>query len=110
MKDLEYFKQKLLALKTEITQRVNSIDKEIKHEDLSSNWTEQATERENDEVLESLGNSSEQELLQINDALKRIDSGDYFSCSDCGVDIPSSRLESLPFSSRCVSCADKNLI
>lgn len=108
MKDLEYFKQKLLALKTEVTQRVNAIDKDMKHEDMSSNWTEQATERENDEVLESLGNSSEQELLQINDALKRIDSGGYFSCSICGQEIPSSRLELLPFSSRCVSCADKN--
>ena len=108
MKDLEHFKQKLLALKAEMTQRVNAIDKEIKHEDMSSNWTEQATERENDEVLESLGNSSEQELLQINVALKRIDSGDYFSCSTCGQEIPSSRLELLPFSSRCVSCADKN--
>ena len=108
MQNLEYFKQKLLALKTEISQRINLIDKEIKHEDMSSNWTEQATERENDEVLESLGNSSEQELLQINNALKRIDSGDYFSCNICGEEIPSSRLELLPFSSRCVSCADKN--
>jgi len=108
MRDAEHFKQKLLALKAEITQRVNAIDKEIKHEDMSPNWTEQATERENDEVLESLGNSSEQELIQINDALKRIDSGDYFSCSDCGEEIPSSRLELLPFSTRCVSCADKH--
>ena len=108
MKDSEHFKQKLLALKAEMTQRVNAIDKEIKHEDMSSNWTEQATERENDEVLESLGNSSEQELIQINDALKRIDTGDYFSCSDCGEEIPSSRLELLPFSTRCVSCADKH--
>lgn len=108
MKDLEYFKNKLLALKSEMTQRINDIDKEIKHEDMSSNWTEQATERENDEVLELVGNSSEHELLQINDALKRIDSGDYFSCSTCGQEIPSSRLELLPFSSQCVSCAEKN--
>lgn len=108
MKDSEHFKQKLLALKAEMTKRVNAIDKEIKHEDMSSNWTEQATERENDEVLESLGNSSEEELIQINDALKRIDSGDYFSCSDCGEEIPSPRLELLPFSTRCVSCADKH--
>ena len=72
MTNLEHFKQKLLTLKTEITQRINAIDKDIKHEDMSSNWTEQATERENDEVLESLGNSSEQELVMINAALKRI--------------------------------------
>lgn len=104
---MEHFKTKLLALKDELTQRINAIDKDIKHEGMSSNWTEQATERENDEVLESLGNASEQELIMINAALKRIDSGDYFSCSICGEEIPTSRLELLPFSSHCVNCADK---
>ena len=107
MQNMEHFKTKLLALKDELTQRINAIEKDIKHEDMSSNWTEQATERENDEVLESLGNASEQELVMINAALKRIDSGDYFSCSMCGEEIPVSRLESLPFSSHCVNCADK---
>ena len=108
MKNLEHFKQKLMRLKDDMTQRVNAIDKDIKHEDLSSNWTEQATERENDEVLESLGNASEQELILIDSALKRIDSGDYFSCSICGEDIPTARLELLPSTTRCVNCAEKS--
>jgi RNA polymerase-binding protein DksA len=108
MQNLEHFKQKLLTLKTELTQRVNAIDKDMKHEDMSPNWTEQATERENDEVLETLGNSSEHELEMIDAALKRIESGDYFNCGLCGEEIPVSRLELLPFSSRCVDCADKN--
>ena len=107
MQDLEYFKQKLMTRKDDLTKRINAIDQDIKHEDMSSNWTEQATERENDEVLESLGNASEQELLMINHALKRIESGQYFSCSMCGEDIPPSRLELLPFSSYCVNCAGK---
>lgn len=107
MQDLEYFKQKLMTRKDDLTKRINAIDQDIKHEDMSSNWTEQATERENDEVLESLGNASEQELLMINHALKRIESDKYFSCSMCGEDIPSSRLELLPFSSYCVNCAGK---
>lgn len=108
MANLEHFKQKLIALKDELTQRINAIDKDIKHEGMSANWTEQATERENDEVLESLGNVSEQELVMVNSALKRIDSGEYFTCSVCGEDIPAARLELLPFSTRCVNCADKN--
>lgn len=107
MQDLEYFKQKLMTRKDDLTKRINAIDQDIKHEDMSSNWTEQATERENDEVLESLGNASEQELLMTNHALKRIESGQYFSCSMCGEDIPPSRLELLPFSSYCVNCAGK---
>ena len=107
MKNLEHFKQKLTTLKAEISQRINAIDKDIKHEDMSSDWTEQATERENDEVLESLGNASEQELSMINQALQRIESGDYFSCSTCRENIPEPRLESLPFTTRCVNCAEK---
>ena len=107
MKNLEHFKKMLIALKNDDTQRVNTIDKDIRHEELSSNWTEQATERENDEVLESLGNAAEQELIMIDSALKRIDSGDYFSCSICGEDIPPARLELLPFTTHCVNCAEK---
>lgn len=107
MKNLEHFKQKLINLKDDLTRRISAIDKDIKHEELSSNWTEQATERENDEVLDSLGNASEQELLLVNTALKRIDSGDYFSCSICGDDIPTARLELLPFATHCVNCEEK---
>ena len=107
MNDSEHFKQKLTTLKSEISQRIKAIDKDIKHEGMSSDWTEQATERENDEVLESLGNASEQELSMINQALQRIDSGEYFSCSNCGENIPQPRLESLPFTKHCVNCAEK---
>ena len=107
MSNSEHFKLKLIMLKSEISQRIDAIDKDIKHEDMSSDWTEQATERENDEVLESLGNASEKELSMINRALQRIDSGEYFSCSACGENIPEARLESLPFTTCCVNCAEK---
>lgn len=107
MQDLAHFKQKLLTLKDEITNRINTIDKDIRHEGMSADWTEQATERENDEVLESLGNTAEEELANINKALQKIESGEYFSCSQCGNDIPQARLELLPFSLHCVSCEEK---
>ncbi len=107
MQDQEKFRQKLIVMKDDVSQRISAIDRDIRHEGMSADWAEQATERENDEVLESLGNSAEQELIMINSALKRIDAGDYFRCSLCGEDIPAARLELLPFSSHCVSCADK---
>jgi RNA polymerase-binding protein DksA len=107
MKKLEDFKQKLLQRKAELRKRLDAIDRDIKHEDMSSDWTEQATERENDEVLASLGVASKNELTKINDALKRIESGEYFTCSVCGKDIPPERLELLPFSTTCVNCAGK---
>ena len=107
MPDVEPFKKKLLALKQELSQRINAIDKDIRHEGMSSDWAEQATERENDEVLESLGNASAQELAMIDQALQRMDSGEYFICSECGADIPPARLELLPYTTLCVNCAEK---
>lgn len=107
MQDIEQFRQRLEKLREKATHRIHSIDKDIRHEGMSADWAEIATERENDEVLESLGNASEQELLMINRALKRIAADEYFSCSVCGEEIPPARLELLPFTTTCVSCAEK---
>ena len=100
------YRQILLDLKREVRNRIDSIDRDIRHEGMSADWSEQASERENDEVLESLGNSSEQELSMIKFALMRIEEGSYFQCSECGADIPRARLDLLPFTSHCVACAE----
>ncbi len=107
MCNTETFKNKLTTLKAEISERIHNIDKDIRHEGLSADWSEQATERENDEVLESLGNNAGQVLLMINYALQRIENDQYFFCSECGEPIPPARLELLPYSSLCVDCAEK---
>ncbi|MDJ0833221.1 MAG: TraR/DksA family transcriptional regulator [Gammaproteobacteria bacterium] len=107
MQDQEYFKQKLLQRKQELSDRIDKIDKDIRHEGMSADWGEQALERENDEVLESLGNASEIELARIKHALQRIEADEYFYCSECGEEIPAARLELLPYSTLCVNCAEK---
>lgn len=44
-------------------------------------------------------------LARIDAALRRIDSGEYGYCLDCGEDLPSDRLEADPTATLCVSCA-----
>ncbi len=105
--DSDHYKKILLDLKSEVSGRIDAIDRDIRHEDLSADWSEQASERENDEVLESLGNSSEEELAMIKFALMRIEEGNYFNCCECGEQIPGARLDLLPFTAHCVDCAEK---
>jgi DnaK suppressor protein len=105
--ETNHYRQILLELKQDVSSRIDAIDRDIRHEGMSADWTEQASERENDEVLESLGNSSEQELAMINFALQRIDAGTYFNCAECGANIPSARLDLLPYTAHCVDCAEK---
>jgi len=71
----------------------------------AADWEELATEREGDEVLERMGTSGQQEIRQIEAALGRIASGDYGFCAKCGAEIGEERLDVLPFTPFCRSCA-----
>ena len=69
-------------------------------------WSEQATFRENDEVLERLDDQAVSEIRQIRAALNRLDKGTYGVCGRCGEDIPEGRLKALPFALTCTGCAE----
>jgi len=47
------------------------------------------------------------ELHEIQDALKRIDSGEYGVCESCGKRIGAARLTALPFATLCLKCKEE---
>lgn len=71
----------------------------------SKDWEDLATEREGDEVLESMGLSGQQELRKIEAALRRITAGTYGTCARCGTAIAPARLDLLPYTPFCRDCA-----
>lgn len=68
-------------------------------------FSDQAIEREDEEVLERFGRSGQAEIVQIERALKRIDDGSYGVCASCGEAISEERLDLLPFTPVCRACA-----
>jgi DnaK suppressor protein len=46
-------------------------------------------------------------LNKINDALLRLEQGDYGYCFDCGEEIAEKRLRALPFAVRCKDCEEQ---
>lgn len=46
-------------------------------------------------------------LNKINDALLRLEQGDYGYCFDCGDEIAEKRLRALPFAVRCKDCEEQ---
>ena len=72
----------------------------------SGDSAEQAQERENDEVVDAIGNETAQSIRDIQAALTRIEDGSYGLCEACGEDIGQGRLEAIPEATRCVNCAD----
>ncbi len=73
----------------------------------SKDFEDFATETEDTEVMESLGNAGLKEIEMINAALQRIKDGIYGECQRCGDDILPERLDVLPFTPLCRNCAGK---
>ncbi|MFK0573614.1 TraR/DksA family transcriptional regulator [Endozoicomonas sp.] len=95
----------LLARRDELNARLGNIKKDASRKN-SADWSEQAQERENDEVIDALGNETVIELNKINRALDRMNEGDYGLCLSCGKAIPEQRLEVMPYADLCIKCAE----
>ena len=100
---IQTLKHKLLVQKMQLERQLSENHRDFLQ---STDAAEQAAERENAQVLNSLDLNAEQELQQINIALQRMEHGEYLQCSQCGEDIGVARLNAVPFTTLCISCAN----
>ena len=94
----------LRARLDELRGRLRQIETDLE-EAPSKDFGERATEREGDEVLESLGTAGMAEIRMIEAALRRIEDGEFGYCVNCGRPIPAGRLDLVPHAARCARCA-----
>jgi DnaK suppressor protein len=59
-----------------------------------------------DEIEFALIQMKSETLNKINDALARLENGDYGNCFECGEEIAEKRLRALPFAVRCKDCEE----
>jgi DnaK suppressor protein len=109
MKKYEEVRNNLAAMLDELNLRLARITNNVKHSEvpLEKDFAEQATQNENDEVMDYLGNAARTEIEMIKQAIVRIDNGQYGICQVCGEPISKERLEALPYSNMCINCASK---
>src|SRR5262245_3840078 len=101
---IETRREQLEARLRELRARLYKIEDELE-QPVSERFAERAVEREDEEVLEDLGAAGLQELRMIEAALDRIARGTYGICVVCGDEIGEERLNVLPHTPRCRTCA-----
>jgi DnaK suppressor protein len=106
MKEYEELRHGLIDMLEELDDRLAKITHDVK-EPLDKDLEEQATQAENDEVLDNLGNAARTEIEMVKQALARIDKGQYGLCLVCGQPISKERLKAIPYSSMCIKCASQ---
>ena len=77
----------------------------------SDEGTEDIVDRANNsynrEFMFALSDTERQLLIEIDEALTRMDSGTYGSCAHCSIDIANARLRALPWAKYCIDCQEQ---
>ena len=97
-------KEALASKLADLEIRLAGVKKDIT-KTLSSDFAEQATERENDDVLEEIARETQTSIQHLRAALQRLGEDSYGICASCGQDITEERLDVLPETTFCVNCA-----
>lgn len=113
MADISTLKAKLLARQSQLSELVNQYVADHEGRLTTDSFIEVADVGEQSvsdfqrDMDIAVVTQEVKELRAINAALRRIDSGDYGICVDCGNEIAPDRLEINPAVERCIDCQNK---
>jgi DnaK suppressor protein len=107
-KRLDALRERLQKQKQEILDMYNQDLKagQESADDGTDDIVDRANAAYNRELMFSLSDSERQMLLQIGDALRRMDDGVYGRCANCGQLIALVRLEAVPWARFCIDCQE----
>lgn len=106
--DLQQFRDQLLALRAELEGIVASSKIDTKAVELDQTRVGRISRMDamqGQQMAQEAERRRQQQLLQIEGALRKIDAGAYGVCSSCGEEIDIRRLQADPTFTRCVPCA-----
>jgi DnaK suppressor protein len=100
-------KQVLLKLKEDAFEEIgkavkSSADKPT--DEPSGDIYDQASNERDRELQLLLGDREREKIRNIDEALARLEEGEYGICEDCEEEIPLGRLKAMPFARLCVKC------
>ncbi|WP_370309315.1 TraR/DksA family transcriptional regulator [Sinimarinibacterium flocculans] len=97
----------LTAKRDELASRLQRVRRDLEHADgpVPQDFADQATVRENDDVLNNIEQATALDLAQYEHAIRRTKSGQYGVCEHCGDRISAQRLAAVPQATACAGCA-----
>ena len=104
-KQLAHFKKILTMLKQDLLQDIERTVHTMQDEATVFADPNDRASQESDIALELRNRDRERKLIKkIDEALERIEKGEYGYCDSCGVEIGLKRLEARPTATLCIDC------
>jgi len=106
MIDEDEVRNSLVAKQTELKARIGGTQATERRE-VAEGQNDNAQLWEVSDIRDDLDNQAVTELGQVNEALKRLDDGEYGICTECEEPIAEARLKALPYATLCIQCAEE---
>lgn len=106
MIDQDQVRKSLLAKRTELAQRLGATQA-TERQEVAEGQNENAQLWELSDIRDDLDSQAATELDQVNQALSRLDAGEYGVCVECEEPIAEARLKALPYATLCIQCAEE---
>ena len=107
--DVQHFKDALLTKRTEIlgTGGIKPLQASMENNTRQGDMADQASGNNEVHIQLKLKQTDAKILQAIEEALTRIDKGNYGVCRDCGEMIAEARLNAIPWTRVCIACKEK---
>jgi DnaK suppressor protein len=108
-KEREQFRQMLRQKKESIVRKLSELTNESKEMEtnVAQDVVDKAETSYTKEFLLSLSDADREQLLLIDEALKRLDRNEFGICQLCHKEIGRKRLEAIPWTPYCIDCQEK---
>lgn len=103
---LKRMKQGLIDRKTEMANALSNLTNDKVSDGQVQDTGDEALVITMEKLQNSLQKADVDELRLIDDAINRMDRGEYGVCIDCGEHISEKRLETFPYAARCIACQE----
>lgn len=110
------FKKLLLKKREDILKEINHIAREnlMSQKEASGDLSgysyhmaDMASDSYDRELSLNIASGEQEIIYEIDEALKRIEEGQYGRCLDCDKKIPGRRLRAVPYAKLCIQCQSK---
>jgi DnaK suppressor protein len=116
-KDNDHFEKRLLEERAKLVKELQHLDDTVLNKnqrdssgDLSAysfHMADMGTDSMEREKAFLAASSEGRNLLEVDEALRRLYRGEYGVCVNCGTEITIKRLEAVPSTTLCLSCKEK---
>jgi len=108
-KRIELYKKRLLERREQLLETVSKTEQDgrVADEEAAQDIADKATSSYTKEFLFKKSNDDRFILQLVQDALERLDNGEFGICTACGGEVQQKRLDAVPWARHCIECQQK---